>query len=112
MQVQCIFEAWDSKNARHYLPGVVPDFDENNEDLTSLLVPGGAKYVFQYPGHEVPSPKVKQATPITQNTAVAEPVEPAKKKGKPMSAEHKKKLIEARARKKAEREARLQEDAA
>jgi hypothetical protein len=108
MEVTCIFEAWDSTNARHYVPGLVPDFDESNERLNELIVPGSKKYVFQYPGHQgVPdgpakaevagnggSPATPAAAPSTYTGRKKGPRPKTKTGRKPMTAEHRRNIRE------------------
>ncbi len=111
MEVLCIFEAWDSVNARHYTPGIVPDFDPNNLPVANLTVPGGSRYAFQWPGHDVvpgrdPKEKIlaRAPAPVAAAPVVVEAPEKPKQK---MSDEHKKKMVAARQKKRAEKAARL-----
>lgn len=98
MNAECIYPAFDNQTATSYSPGVVADFDETNEKLNSLTAPSG-NWIFQYPGHEG-GPKKPVKTVEAKIEEVAKPA--SKLKGRPMSAEHKAKMAEGRARKKAQ----------
>lgn len=95
---------WDSKTAQGFASGTVVDgFDPESESgkRLSSLITGMGEWIFQYPGHEGKVPKL-EAKPRLPEPAKEPPKED--KRYKPMSAEHKRKMAEARARKKAARE--------
>lgn len=114
MEVLCVFEAWDSVNARHYVPGIVPDFDPNNLPVANLTVPGGARYAFQWPGHDVvpgrdPNEKITARAPAP--VAAAPVVAEAPVKSRKMTDAQKAKLRAAQAAARAAKKARLEEAA-
>lgn len=107
MQAECIYAAFDNQTSTYYVPGLVPDFDETNEKLNALTIPGSKKYVFKYPGHETvqsDAPKVAIAS---------QPAEPkVDKRKKTMTPEQKAKLVKAQAAGRAAKKARLEAAAA
>lgn len=119
VEARCIVEAYDNQNARHYFPGFVHDYDTENEKLNVLVTVGG-KWVFQYPGHEggparedkvfkrieAVDPDVKMKFKATPETVVERPL--GKKANRPLSEAHKAAMIAGRARKKAEKLARVE----
>lgn len=111
MQAECIYPAFDNQTSVHYAPGLVVDFDVDNEKLNSLTVPGSPKYVFKYPGHETVAGGVKPASIAVPVSAEPEPAAKLKK-GKPMSEAVKAKIRATRAAKLAARQARLNSEAA
>lgn len=100
VEAKCLGRAFDHKTTRYYVPGVVADYDTDNDQLNSLTTPGG-DWLFQYPGHEGKVPKLEAKSKLPEPAK-----EPPKedKRYKPMSAEHKKKMADARALRKAKRE--------
>ncbi len=96
VEAKCLMRAWDSLNARQYDPGLVPDYDTDNEALNSLTTHMG-EFVFQFPGHE--------GRPQTGKKKTISPVVEAETAKKPMSAERKQKLRDSLAKARAAKRA-------
>jgi hypothetical protein len=112
---KCTIDAFDSKTAQYFVRGeTIEGFDTDSEmgkRLSSLTTARG-EWVFQWPGRETP----KAADAMKAIPVPIQPAAPGKPKG--MSAEHKKKLaqarkvaMEARAKAREERANRGQEQA-
>ncbi len=96
VQAKCVMKAWDSKAAILYEPGETVEIDTEGQ-LATLTTPMG-EYVFQYEGHvRVPRKEVVSVPAKTPENKTPFADKPKKK----LSDEHKRKLIEGRAAKKA-----------
>lgn len=109
MQAQCIYHAFDNQTSTHYSPGLVTDFDETNEKLKALTIPGTTKYVFQYPGHTLVSDSPLVESPVESPAKL--PAERPKPDGR---SKHKSRatiaaMLKKRAENKAAKFARLSE---
>lgn len=113
MQAECIYPAFDNQTATHYVPGLVPDFDETNDKLKGLTIPGSNKYVFRYPGHEFVAPASVQ-TEVPKAALASQSAEPAKtdKRRNAMTPERKAQLAKSLAAGRAAKKARLEAAAA
>jgi hypothetical protein len=103
VEAQCLEKAFDNQTGRSFFPGFVQDYDTENRQLNSLTTSGG-KWIFQYPGHQGGPGKEIVPDPV-KIKAKAEP-KPDKRRQK-MSPERIRQMMEGRARKRAEREARI-----
>jgi hypothetical protein len=121
-----IANCWDSPSATGYSKGsVIEGFDPESDAgrrLSSLQTSLG-EWIFQYPGHEGRGPlppKRNQASFVPQKveqkpeSVEAKVIEPPKvdRRYKPMSQEHKAKMMAGRAARKAQRMERLQQASA